>query len=86
MPIAPEEHDGITGVTFTSDRHRLLGTLYLARGSEPKPTALLLHGCPGLQQNGDLGPLLVVHGTADRWVPVAQARELVTGWLDEIHV
>ena len=58
MPIAPEEHDGITGVTFTSDGHRLLGTLYLARGSEPKPTALLLHGCPGLQQNGDLAVAL----------------------------
>jgi dipeptidyl aminopeptidase/acylaminoacyl peptidase len=58
MPIAPEEHDGITGVTFTSYGHRLLGTLYLARGSEPKPTALLLHGCPGLQQNGDLAVAL----------------------------
>lgn len=42
MPVAPGEHDGITGVTFSSDGHRLLGTLYLARGSEPKPTALLL--------------------------------------------
>src|SRR2546430_17107942 len=58
MPIAPGEHDGITGVTFTSDGHRLLGTLYLARGDEPKPTALLLHGCPGLQQNGDLAVAL----------------------------
>ena len=58
MPIAPEEHDGITGVTFTSDGHRLLGTLYLARGGEPKPTALLLHGCPGFQQNGDLAVAL----------------------------
>ena len=58
MPVAPGEHDGITGVTFTSDGHRLLGTLYLARGSEPKPTALLLHGCPGLQQNGDLAVAL----------------------------
>jgi uncharacterized protein len=54
MPIAPPEHDGITGVTFASAGARLLGTLYLARGGEPKPTALLLHGCPGLQQNGDL--------------------------------
>ena len=58
MPIAPGEHDGITGVTFTSDGHRLLGTLYLARGDEPKPTALLLHGCPGFQQNGDLAVAL----------------------------
>ena len=41
MPIAPGEHDGMTGVTFTSDVNRLLGTLYLARGDEPKPTALL---------------------------------------------
>ena len=58
MPVAPGEHDGITGVTFTSDGHRLLGTLYLARGDEPKPTALLLHGCPGFQQNGDLAVAL----------------------------
>jgi uncharacterized protein len=58
MPIAPGKHDGITGVTFSSGGHRLLGTLYLASGSEPKPTALLLHGCPGLQQNGDLAVAL----------------------------
>jgi len=56
MPRA--EHEGIVGVTFDSDGHRLLGTLYLARGSEPKPTALLLHGCPGLQQNADLAVTL----------------------------
>lgn len=54
----PAEHDGITGVTFSSDGHSLLGTLYLARGNEPKPTALLLHGCPGLQRNGDLAVTL----------------------------
>jgi hypothetical protein len=36
------EHEGITGVTFDSDGHRLVGTLYLARGEEPQPTALLL--------------------------------------------
>ena len=50
----PAGHEGITGVTFDSDGHRLLGVLYLARGEEPKPTVLLLHGCPGLEQNLDL--------------------------------
>jgi dipeptidyl aminopeptidase/acylaminoacyl peptidase len=52
------EHEGITGVTFDSDGHRLVGTLYLARGEEPKPTVLLLHGCPGLEKNLDLAVLL----------------------------
>jgi uncharacterized protein len=51
---ATEPHEGITGVTFDSDGHRLIGTLYLARGEEPKPTVLLLHGCPGLEKNLDL--------------------------------
>ena len=48
------EHEGIAGVTFDSDGHRLVGTIYLARGPGPKPTALLLHGCPGLEKNLDL--------------------------------
>ncbi len=52
------EHEGITGVTFDSGGHRLVGTLYLARGDEPKPTALLLHGCPGLEKNLDLAVML----------------------------
>jgi uncharacterized protein len=56
MPHA--EHEGIIGVTFDSDGLRLLGTLYLARGGQSKPTVLLLHGCPGLQQNGDLAVAL----------------------------
>jgi len=45
---------GVAGVTFDSGGNRLVGTLYLARGDEPKPTVLLLHGCPGIEQNGDL--------------------------------
>jgi dipeptidyl aminopeptidase/acylaminoacyl peptidase len=49
-----EPHEGVTGVTFDSDGHRLIGVLYLARGQQPKPTALLLHGCPGLEKNLDL--------------------------------
>ena len=52
------EDEGVTGVTFDSDGHRLLGVLYLARGEEPKPTVLLLHGCPGLEKNLDLAVLL----------------------------
>ncbi len=44
---------GITGVTFDSAGHRLVGVAYLARDPEPKPTVLLLHGCPGFEQNGD---------------------------------
>jgi len=51
-------HEGITGVTFDSDGLRLVGTFYLARGEEPKPTALLLHGCPGLEKNLDLAVTL----------------------------
>jgi uncharacterized protein len=46
--------EGLTGVTFDSDGHRLVGVLYLARGEEPAPTVLLLHGCPGLEKNLDL--------------------------------
>ena len=56
------EDDGITGVTFDSGGCTLVGTLYLARRRRPKPTALLLHGCPGLQQNGDLAVALRDHG------------------------
>jgi uncharacterized protein len=56
------EHAGITGVTFDSDGHELLGVLYLARGSEPKPTVLLLHGCPGIEQNLDLAAALRARG------------------------
>src|SRR5260370_5176182 len=48
------EEEGITGVTFDSDDNQLVGVLYLARGKAPKPTVLLLHGCPGLEKNLDI--------------------------------
>ncbi len=51
-------HEGVSGVTFDSGGHRLVGTLHLARGEAPKPTALLLHGCPGLEKNLDLAASL----------------------------
>ena len=52
--MSATDHEGITGIIFDSDGHRLVGVLYLARGDGPKPTALLLHGCPGLEKNLDL--------------------------------
>jgi dipeptidyl aminopeptidase/acylaminoacyl peptidase len=56
--MTPAGHGGIAGTTFDSDGHRLAGVVYLARGDVPKPTALLLHGCPGLEQNLDLAAVL----------------------------
>ncbi len=40
----------------------LLGVLYLAAGSEPHPTAVLLHGFPGFEQNLDLAQTMRAHG------------------------
>jgi len=54
------EHEGIVGVTFDSEGNGLVGTPYLVRGEEPKPTVLPLHGCPGLEKNLDLAVLLRV--------------------------
>ena len=55
-------HGGQTGVYFDSGGFRLLGTLFLARGEEPKPTALILHGIPGIEKNYDLAHTLRDHG------------------------
>lgn len=58
----PAGHEGIAGVVIDSDGNRLLGRLYLAAGAAPRPTALLLHGCPGLELNLDLAAALRDHG------------------------
>ena len=47
-------HEGQTGVYFDSDGHRLLGTLWMAKGDDSKPTAIILHGLPGIEKNFDL--------------------------------
>lgn len=36
----------------------LLGVVYLAAGSQPHPTAILVHGFPGFEQNLDLAQSL----------------------------
>lgn len=51
-------HEGQTGVVFVSGGDKLLGSLFLARGDEPKPTAVLLHGLPGIEKNYDLAHAL----------------------------
>lgn len=45
---------GLETAAITVNGQRLLGGLYLAAGETPRPTVLLLHGVPGLEQNRDL--------------------------------
>ena len=40
----------------------LLGVFYLAAGAGPHPTAVILHGFPGFEQNLDLAQALRAHG------------------------
>jgi dipeptidyl aminopeptidase/acylaminoacyl peptidase len=54
-------HEGQSGFYFHSGGNRLLGTLYLAKGDDPKPTAVLLHGLPGIEKNCDLAHALRDH-------------------------
>ncbi len=49
---------GQMGVTFLSGKDPLVGTLFLARGSRPKATFLLLYGIPGIEKNYDLAQAL----------------------------
>jgi len=55
-------HDGQTGIYFDSHGYRLLGRLWLAAGDAPKPTAVILHGLPGVEQNFDVAFALRDHG------------------------
>lgn len=45
---------GPDGIIFQSAGHNLLGALYLGAGSSPRPTAIVLHGIPGIEQNTDI--------------------------------
>ncbi|MEZ4713340.1 MAG: prolyl oligopeptidase family serine peptidase [Caldilineaceae bacterium] len=55
-------HEGQIGVAFASGGHKLIGTLFLAAGDDPKPTAILLHGCPGFEKNHDIAYALRQRG------------------------
>ena len=45
---------GLDGVTFQSRGCKLLGGFYRAGGTGPRPTAVLLHGLPGVEKNLDI--------------------------------
>lgn len=45
---------GLEGVTFLSAGQRLLGGLYKAEGASPRPTAILIHGLPGIEKHLDI--------------------------------
>jgi hypothetical protein len=45
---------GPEGIIFESASSQLLGALFLGKGSGPRPTALVLHGIPGIEKNTDI--------------------------------
>jgi pimeloyl-ACP methyl ester carboxylesterase len=45
---------GLDGVTFRSMGCRLLGGFYKAAGETPRPTAVLIHGLPGVEKHLDI--------------------------------
>ena len=45
---------GLDGVTLTSNGCRLLGGFYKGAGSGPRPTAVLIHGLPGIEKHLDI--------------------------------
>src|SRR3970040_1451897 len=44
----------LDGVVLHSHGSRLMGALFRRKADEPRPTALLLHGIPGVEKNYDL--------------------------------
>jgi dipeptidyl aminopeptidase/acylaminoacyl peptidase len=54
--------EGLEGIVFQSGGQQLIGTLFSAWGPGPKPTALLLHGLPGIEKNHDMALFLRDHG------------------------
>ncbi len=46
--------DDPQGIIFQSAGQNLLGALYLGLGDGPRPTAIVLHGIPGIEKNTDI--------------------------------
>jgi len=72
LSLVAQEHAGnaasaqapasMTQMLLPSHGSMLLGVFYLAAGTDPHPTAILLHGFPGFEQNLDLAQALRAHG------------------------
>lgn len=45
---------GLDGVSFLSNEKRIIGGFYKAGGNTPRPTAILLHGLPGVEKHLDI--------------------------------
>lgn len=56
--IDPNFPPGVVELSFKSKGDRLNGHIYLANGSGPHPTVVLLHGYPGNEKNLDLAQAL----------------------------
>ena len=52
---------GQRGIFFECEGSKLLGTIFTA-GEDPAPTAILLHGIPGIEKNHDLAHALSAAG------------------------
>jgi pimeloyl-ACP methyl ester carboxylesterase len=52
--MQPTFEAGLDGVVFSSAGCKLLGGFYRGAGAGPRPTAVLLHGMPGVEKNLDV--------------------------------
>src|SRR5262252_4176949 len=61
-PSTSSTRASMEAMQLPSHGSTLLGVLYLAAGASPHPTAILLHGFPGYEQNLDLAQALRSNG------------------------
>lgn len=59
---ADEPPASMQQMILPSHGSNLLGVFYLAAGAGPHPTAIILHGFPGFEQNLDLAQTMRAHG------------------------
>lgn len=83
-------HAGLDGVIIDSKGSKLLGGLYRAAGVGPRPTALLLHGIPGVEKNLDMAYALRDVGWNCLYFHYrgcwgSEGSYSLTGALDDIH-